>query len=255
MAASKKYVVLADIESVRVPFSIFASALEELSRIGEIAACKFYGYSAKRTKDYGEFIQENSYDALSALPKKRKGKLDLRQVIDAARLAQFPNIDGFFIIYGNGDITPLIAYLKAYGKDVVAGVLEPDKNSVLCNKVIYLNSNASTQTVLNSGYKRVASNVAPAPKKAAVSKRKAPVEYEKPARAPKEEQPQIVYVQQPAPVQRDPQIVYVQQPAPAPVHQPKAAPQKQQSQQDPNDAAQMALLLEQFNKIINGTDN
>ena len=122
MPSTKKYVVLADIESVRVPFTVFASALEELSRIGEIAACKFYGYSAKRTKDYGEFIQENSYDALSALPKKRKGKLDLRQVIDAARLAQFPNIDGFFIIYGNGDITPLIAYLKAYGKDVVAGV-------------------------------------------------------------------------------------------------------------------------------------
>ena len=84
MAASKKYVVLADIESVRVPFSVFESALEELSRIGEIAACKFYGYSAKRTKDYGEFIQENSYDALSALPKKRKAnstfvKLSTRQ--------------------------------------------------------------------------------------------------------------------------------------------------------------------------------
>lgn len=70
--SNKKYVVLADIESVRVPFSVFASALEELSRIGEIAACKFYGYSAKRTKDYGEFIQENSYDALSALPKREK---------------------------------------------------------------------------------------------------------------------------------------------------------------------------------------
>ena len=65
------------------------------------------------------FIQENSYDALSALPKKRKGKLDLRQVIDAARLAQFPNIDGFFLIYGKGDITPLISYLKGYGKDVI----------------------------------------------------------------------------------------------------------------------------------------
>ena len=82
MAATKKYVVLADIESVRVPFSVFASALEELSRIGEIAACKFYGYSAKRTKDYGEFIQENSYDALSALPKKANStfvKLSTRQ--------------------------------------------------------------------------------------------------------------------------------------------------------------------------------
>lgn len=216
MASNKKYVVLADIESVRVPFSVFESALEELSRIGEIAACKFYGYSAKRTKDYGEFIQENSYDALSALPKKRKGKLDLRQVIDAARLAQFPNIDGFFLIYGNGDITPLIAYLKAYGKDVVAGVIEPDKNSVLCNKVIMLDAKATTQTVLNAGYKKV--NSAPVAKKAA---------------APKAQ-----------PVQ------YAPQPAPAPAPAPAAAPTQQQSEE----AAQMALLLEQFNKII-ASDN
>lgn len=231
MAATKKYVVLADIESVRVPFSVFASALEELSRIGEIAACKFYGYSAKRTKDYGEFIQENSYDALSALPKKRKGKLDLRQVIDAARLAQFPNIDGFFLIYGNGDITPLIAYLKAYGKDVVAGVVEPDKNSVLCNKVIMLDANASTQTVLNAGYKKV--NAAPIVKKAAAPKAQ-PVQY-----AP---QPQPVYAQPAsAPV--------AQQPAPQPA---PAAPA--QTQQQSEEAAQMALLLEQFNKILASND-
>ena len=155
MATTKKYVVLADIESIRVPFATFNAALEELATFGEVAVCKFYGYSAKRTKDYGEFIQENSYDALSALPRKRKGKLDLRQVIDAARLAQYPNVDGFFLIYGKGDITPLISYLKGYGKDVIAGVIEPDKNSALCNKVITLDLNATIQTVLPAGYKKV----------------------------------------------------------------------------------------------------
>lgn len=156
MNTSKKYVVLADIESVRVPFSAFAAALDELSQIGEIAACKFYGYSAKRTKDYGEFIQENNFDALSTLPKKRKGKLDLRQVIDAVRLAQFPNIDGFFLIYGKGDVTPLIAYLKSYGMDVIAGVIEPDKNSALCNKIIILDpENPYIEEVLKAGYKKV----------------------------------------------------------------------------------------------------
>jgi hypothetical protein len=227
MAATKKYVVLADIESVRVPFSAFAAALEELSRIGEIAGCKFYGYSAKRTKDYGEFIQENSYDALSALPRKRKGKLDLRQVIDAARLAQFPNIDGFFLIYGNGDITPLIAYLKAYGKDVIAGVVEPDKNSVLCNKVITLNANATMSKVLDSGYKKVA---APAP--ARKPARKAEPAYQ-PAPQP------VYYAPQPAPA-----------PAPAHAPAPAPAPAKDTSAED----AQFALLLEQFNKIIAGTE-
>ena len=199
MATTKKYVVLADIESIRVPFATFNAALEELATFGEVAVCKFYGYSAKRTKDYGEFIQENSYDALSALPRKRKGKLDLRQVIDAARLAQYPNVDGFFLIYG---------------KDVIAGVIEPDKNSALCNKVITLDLNATIQTVLPAGYKKVVpGEVVEKPKKVA---------------APKA-----------APAA----------PAAAPA-QPAAAAAPAQSAED----AQFAMLMEQFNKIIAGSE-
>ena len=157
MYSAKKYVVLADIESVRISYATFAKALNELSNFGEIAACKFYGYSSKRTKDYDEFIRENNFDALSALPKKQRGRLDLRQVIDAVRLAQFPNIDGFFLVYGQGDITPLIAYLKSYGMDVIAGVIEPDKNSALCNKVILLGGEEPVvKDVLKKGYKQVA---------------------------------------------------------------------------------------------------
>ena len=171
----------------------------------------FYGYSAKRTKDYGEFIQENSYDALSTLPKKRKGKLDLRQVIDAARLAQYPNVDGFFLIYGKGDITPLISYLKGYGKDVIAGVIEPDKNSALCNKVITLDLNATIQTVLPAGYKKVV----------------------------------------PGEVVEKPKRVAQPKPAPAPQAAPQAAPAAgAQSAED----AQFAMLMEQFNKIIAGSE-
>ena len=221
MAQSKKYVVLADIESVRVPFGAFAAALDEVAKLGEIAGCKFYGYSAKRTKDYGAFIQENAYDALSALPRKRKGKLDLRQVIDAARLAQYPNIDGFFLIYGSGDITPLIAYLKAYGKDVIAGVIEPDKNSVLCNKIITLDTNATVQKVLDSGYRKVAAPAA----KAAPAPKAAPT----PKAEPKAE------------------------PAPAPVaEEPKAEPAPAAEAPKNNDDDEMFnVLLGQLNKMIN----
>ena len=217
MATTKKYVVLADIESIRVPFATFNAALEELATFGEVAVCKFYGYSAKRTKDYGEFIQENSYDALSTLPKKRKGKLDLRQVIDAARLAQYPNVDGFFLIYGKGDITPLISYLKGYGKDVIAGVIEPDKNSALCNKVITLDLNATIQTVLPAGYKKVVpGEVVEKPKRVAQPKPAAPAA---PAAAP----------------------------AAAAPAQPAASAQSAED-------AQFAMLMEQFNKIIAGSD-
>ncbi len=135
---AKKLVVLADIESVRIPFTSFEKALKEVSKQGEIATVKFYGYSAKRTKDYAEFIQDNNFDALSALPRKRKGKLDLRQVIDAVKYAQYPNVDGFFIIYGKGDIKPLISYLKGLGMDVIAGAAAPDANSALCNQTVLL---------------------------------------------------------------------------------------------------------------------
>lgn len=153
---AKKFVVLADIESVRVPFSAFDKALKEVAKSGEIASVKFYGYSAKRTKDYAEFIQDNNYDALSALPRKRKGKLDLRQVIDAVKTAQYPNVDGFFIVYGNGDIKPLIAYLKSLGMEVIAGVTAPDSNSALCNKVILLEGGAAKAALKKAAPKKAA---------------------------------------------------------------------------------------------------
>ena len=138
MAKTKRYVVLFDVESIRVPYSTFSSALKELSKFGQVVSCKFYGYSTKRTRDYAEFIEKNSYEALSPLSGKKRGRLDMRQVIDAVELAQSPNIDGFFLICGAGDITPLIAYLKAFNLEVIAGVVEPDQNSVLCSKTIIL---------------------------------------------------------------------------------------------------------------------
>lgn len=135
---TKKIVVLADIESVRVPFTSFEKALKEVSKYGDVAACKFYGYSAKRTKDYADFIADNNYDALSALPGKRKGKLDLRQVIDAVRASQYPNVDAFFILTGDGNIKPLINYLRGNGVEVYAGVTAPNENSAKCTATIIL---------------------------------------------------------------------------------------------------------------------
>ena len=149
---AKKYVVLADIESVRVPYVAFEKAMAELSKYGEVATCKFYGYSAKRTKDYKPFITENYYDALPTLKHKRKGKLDLRQVIDAVNIADNSQVNGFFLMYGQGDIQPLIAWLKASGYEVIAGVTEPDKNSELCTAVITLDD-FSVQS--NAAYKAV----------------------------------------------------------------------------------------------------
>lgn len=122
---TKKIVVLADIESVRVPFTSFEKALKEVSKYGDVAGCKFYGYSAKRTKDYADFIADNNYDALSSLAGKRKGKLDLRQVIDATRIAENRKIDGIFLLYGKGNIKPLISYLRNLGIEVYAGVITP----------------------------------------------------------------------------------------------------------------------------------
>lgn len=149
---AKKYVVLADIESVRVPYSAFEKAMEELSKYGEIATCKFYGYSAKRTKDYKPFITANYYEALPPIKHKRKGKLDLRQVIDAVNISNNSAVDGFFLMYGQGDFQPLISWLKAAGYEVIAGVIEPDANSALCTSVIKLDG---TGVQANAAYKAV----------------------------------------------------------------------------------------------------
>ena len=149
---AKKYVVLADIESVRVPYLSFEKAMQELSKYGEVVTCKFYGFSAKRTKDYKPFITENYYDALPTLKHKRKGKLDLRQVIDAVNIADTSQVNGFFLMYGQGDIQPLISWLKAAGYEVIAGVVTPDKNSELCTAVINLDTNVVSS---NAAYKVV----------------------------------------------------------------------------------------------------
>ena len=111
----------------------------------------------------------------------------------------------------------MIAYLKAYGKDVIAGVIEPDKNSVLCNKIITLDTNATVQKVLDSGYRKVA---APAAKAAAP----------KAAPAPKAE---------PAPA-----------PAPAPAAEAAPAPAAEAPKNNDDDEM-FNVLLGQLNKMIN----
>ena len=84
-----------------------------------------------------------------------------------------------------------------------------------------LDAKASTQTVLNAGYKKV--NAAPVAKKVAAPKAE-PVQYVAP------------------------------QPAPAPAPAPQPAPQPAPTQQQSDENAQMALLLEQFNKILASND-
>lgn len=158
---TKKIVVLADIESVRVPFTSFEKGLKEVAKYGDIAGCKFYGYSAKRTKDYADFIADNSYDALSSLAGKRKGKLDLRQVIDATRLAETRKIDGIFLMYGKGNIKPLISYLRNLGMEVYAGVISPDDNSTKCNQTVILEEGLLYTQISHA--KIAAPKAAPAP--------------------------------------------------------------------------------------------
>lgn len=160
---TKKIVVLADIESVRVPFTSFEKALKEVSKYGDVAGCKFYGYSAKRTKDYADFIADNNYDALSSLAGKRKGKLDLRQVIDATRIAENRKIDGIFLLYGKGNIKPLISYLRNLGIEVYAGVITPDENSAKCNQTIILEEGLLYTQVSHAAPKKAALAPAPAP--------------------------------------------------------------------------------------------
>ena len=92
----------------------------------------------------------------------------LRQVIDATRIAENRKIDGIFLLYGKGNIKPLISYLRNLGIEVYAGVITPDENSAKCNQTIILEEGLLYTQVSHAAPKKAA----PAPKRVKKAKKK-----------------------------------------------------------------------------------
>ncbi len=83
-----------------------------------MAGVKFYGYVAKRNRDFNEYSDAKGYSKETAFASRRRNRLDSQQIIEATLLGEKSAVDAVGFAVGNGDILPIVSYLKIKGKDV-----------------------------------------------------------------------------------------------------------------------------------------
>ncbi|HHU43481.1 MAG: NYN domain-containing protein [Bacillota bacterium] len=113
-----KIALLIDLASLRISCEGFKKLAEKISADFEIVNCKFYSYVAKRNRDFNEYIAAKGYDAVTPIASRRRNKLDTRQIIDGTILGLNSSIDAVGFALGDGDILPIVSFLKLKGKDV-----------------------------------------------------------------------------------------------------------------------------------------
>lgn len=113
-----KIAVLIDLASLRITCEGFKKLAERMETQFEIVNCKFYSYVAKRNRDFNEYIAAKGYDAVTPIASRRRNKLDTRQIIDATLIGMSSSVDAVAFAVGEGDILPIVSYLKLKGKDV-----------------------------------------------------------------------------------------------------------------------------------------
>jgi len=113
-----KITLLIDLASLRVDCEGFKKLVEKIETQFDVVGCKFYSYVAKRNRDFNEYIAAKGYEAVTPIASKRRNKLDSRQIIDATLIGVNSTVDALGLATGEGDILPIISYLKNLGKDV-----------------------------------------------------------------------------------------------------------------------------------------
>ena len=113
-----KIAILVDLASLRITCEGFKKLADQIDVNFEIVNCKFYSYVAKRNRDFNEYVAAKGYDAVTPVASRRRNKLDTRQIIDATLIGLNSSIDAVAFVVGEGDILPIISYLKLKGKDV-----------------------------------------------------------------------------------------------------------------------------------------
>lgn len=113
-----KITLLIDLASLRITCEGFKKLMEKIETQFDVVGCKFYSYVAKRNRDFNEYIAAKGYEAVTPIASKRRNKLDTRQVIDGTLIGINSKVDAVAIASGEGDILPIVSYLKNLGKDV-----------------------------------------------------------------------------------------------------------------------------------------
>ena len=144
MSASK-YAVFVDLENAGAKESMMTNIIDKVKIRGDILLGKVYGYE-ERYSDLKECLLSNTFYVVPSLRygKNQKNNLDIQLVIDALEVAYInPLIDGFCIVSGDSDYTPLVGKLKSMGKHVL-GISRSEVASGIfikaCSEFIFLES-------------------------------------------------------------------------------------------------------------------
>jgi hypothetical protein len=154
-----KIVLLIDLASLKVSCEGFKKLIAEVEVKYEVSGVKFYGYVAKRNRDFNEYTDAKGYYKETAFASRRRNKLDSQQIIEATLLGDSSTVDAVAFAVGEGDILPIVSYLKLKGKDVYEIAVEENTYTEAFTGFIPVNT-----AYLRDGY------ASPTTKKAVVKK-------------------------------------------------------------------------------------
>lgn len=165
MMKKPKIALLIDLASLRISCEGFKKLAAEIEREYDIVSVKFYSYVAKRNRDFNEYIAAKGYDAVTPIASRRRNKLDTRQVIDGTLIATNSTVDAVGMAVGEGDILPIVSFLKLKGKDVIdinidESIYTPEFSGFVKVDMSYLREGYAAPTIKKA--KKAPKKVAPA---------------------------------------------------------------------------------------------
>lgn len=135
--------LLIDIDNAKVSLPVFKDIIEQVSKTGKLTYCKVYGFNERKHIKFDEVIEKYGFESTPTMryKKRAKSQLDTRIIIDAVNLVHTkPFIDAFAIVAGDGDLVPLLAFLRANGKQLLTVATETtDGNDHMYDQRIPLN--------------------------------------------------------------------------------------------------------------------
>lgn len=114
-----KIALLIDIDNAKISLPVFNDILQQLRVKGNLIYTKVYGFNERKHIKFDEIIEKYGFDSVPTMryKKRAKSQLDSRIIIDAVKMFHtMPHIDTFCLVTGDGDLVPLLSYLKSGGK-------------------------------------------------------------------------------------------------------------------------------------------
>lgn len=153
-----------DIDNAKISLSVFKEILQQLRQRGKLSYVKIFGFNERKHIKFGEVIEENGFETAPTMrfKKRAKSQLDSRIFIDALRLYYTAkHIDEYCFITGEGDLVPLLSFLRAGGKSLITVASDvPDGNDHMYDAKLNLDVNYRrpsklTKSALNKKFENI----------------------------------------------------------------------------------------------------